>query len=327
MQMNSNRGNKRKLSNDGKRAAHVKFDGKTIALGTFPDGDADIVCKRAKVLTKSWRDMYPKPSVEWVKRSLERSGIRLVNDRPGRQPADRPPEGMSKRIHDDPHQTGSFSFTPLSEREDISVPRQIQSALPQSLDSVINTTEGGSKSSDCIVQSGLMLLASSHKPIAKTTRKELGNSLSSMPLTSSCENISNFSATPLLLDGHTSLRDLHQETDDNRITQCSGRDEVTAYQEPRIEHIRANSMVTYQEKELQTSLEAEGHLTLGDLGDIDIEGTYAMLARHHLNLINEIEETSTLMDAYRDECNRRRIRQLDEKGSRPTDGDINLTPT
>ena len=41
-----------------------QFDGMTIALGKFPEKDADNVCHRAKLLTKTWRDMYPKPSVE-----------------------------------------------------------------------------------------------------------------------------------------------------------------------------------------------------------------------------------------------------------------------
>lgn len=79
----------RRLSSDGKRAAHVKWDGKTIALGTFPDAEAELACKRAKSLTRSWRAMFPKPTVEEVKRSLEKIGIRVVNDRPGRQPRDK----------------------------------------------------------------------------------------------------------------------------------------------------------------------------------------------------------------------------------------------
>jgi len=79
-------GTKRKLSCDGKRAAHVKWDGKTIALGTFPDEEAASMCIRAKDLTKKWRSMFPKPTVEWVRQSLERRGIRVVNNRPGRQP-------------------------------------------------------------------------------------------------------------------------------------------------------------------------------------------------------------------------------------------------
>jgi len=75
----------------GKRAVHVKWDGKTIALGTFPTAEAADKCERAKVLTKRWRStMRPKPSVDWVKASLERLQLRVVNDRPGRRKRDAP---------------------------------------------------------------------------------------------------------------------------------------------------------------------------------------------------------------------------------------------
>jgi len=71
---------------DGRRAAHVKWDGKTIALGTFSAQEAAEKCNRAKALTKKWRTtMIPKPDVEWVKNTLERLNIRVVNDRPGRR--------------------------------------------------------------------------------------------------------------------------------------------------------------------------------------------------------------------------------------------------
>jgi len=337
--MNSNRGNKRKLSNDGKRAAHVKFDGKTIALGTFPDEDADIICKRAKVLTKSWRDIYPKPSVEWVKRSLERSGIRLVNDRPGRQPSDRQPDKQNKkgpilpngpRESHDSMQKGPFSFSSFVEREGKSVKSQVQSTsvlpssnLPQSIsktvtnsciDSVSNISEGGSTSSKGVFPQGSLFssLASSHHSIAKTTPKEQGSSLRTLSLSPNYENTSNLRATQLTLNGYTSLRDLHLVTEVNRVNQYSSRDKVTVSQESRTKNIGADSIVADQEEKIHT---------LGDLGDIDIEDTYIMLARHHMNLINEIEETSTLMDAYRDERNRRKIRQLHEKGSEETGPD------
>lgn len=74
---------------DGRRAAHVKWDGKTIALGTFSAIEAAEKCERAKCLTKKWRaTMVPKPDVEWVKKALERLNIRVVNDRPGRRRKD-----------------------------------------------------------------------------------------------------------------------------------------------------------------------------------------------------------------------------------------------
>jgi len=76
----------KRKQNNGKRPAHVKWDGKTIALGTFPAEEAEIVSTRAKALTKQWRSkMHPKPSVEWVKHALEQENVRVVNDRPGRQ--------------------------------------------------------------------------------------------------------------------------------------------------------------------------------------------------------------------------------------------------
>merc|ERR1711933_274051 len=54
-------------SKDGKKAVHVKWAGKTIALGTFPQAEADEKCARAKALTRAWRStMRPKPSREWV---------------------------------------------------------------------------------------------------------------------------------------------------------------------------------------------------------------------------------------------------------------------
>lgn len=73
-------------SGSGRRSAHVKWDGRTIALGTFPAAEAAEKCEQAKALTRKWRStMVPKPDVEWVKETLERMKIRIVNDRPRRR--------------------------------------------------------------------------------------------------------------------------------------------------------------------------------------------------------------------------------------------------
>lgn len=74
------------INSSGRRSAHVKWDGKTIALGTFPELEAVEKCEQAKALTRKWRStMVPKPDVEWVKSALERLNVRVVNDRPGRR--------------------------------------------------------------------------------------------------------------------------------------------------------------------------------------------------------------------------------------------------
>lgn len=65
-----------------KKAVHVKWAGKTIALGTFPVAEADEKCARAKALTRAWRStMRPKPTREWVMLELERLNVRVVSGR------------------------------------------------------------------------------------------------------------------------------------------------------------------------------------------------------------------------------------------------------
>lgn len=76
-------------SGTGKKAVHVKWAGKTIALGTFPSAEADEKCARAKALTRAWRStMRPKPTREWVMTELERLGVRVVSGRLGRKAGD-----------------------------------------------------------------------------------------------------------------------------------------------------------------------------------------------------------------------------------------------
>lgn len=72
-----------------KKAVHVKWAGKTIALGTFPSAEADEKCARAKALTRAWRStMRPKPSRDWVMNELERLGVRIVSGKLGRKADD-----------------------------------------------------------------------------------------------------------------------------------------------------------------------------------------------------------------------------------------------
>lgn len=69
-----------------KKAVHVKWAGRTIALGTFPSAEADEKCARAKALTRAWRStMRPKPTREWVMNELERLGVRIVSGKLGRK--------------------------------------------------------------------------------------------------------------------------------------------------------------------------------------------------------------------------------------------------
>lgn len=96
---------------EGRKPAHVKWDGRTIALGTFPASEAAEKCKKAKAFTRMLRTtMSPKPNLAWVKRNLEMLKLRMVNDRPGRR---RKSEILERRDH---HITSpNQAYYPLSQ--------------------------------------------------------------------------------------------------------------------------------------------------------------------------------------------------------------------
>lgn len=92
--------------NERKKAVHVKWAGKTIALGTFPHVEADEKCARAKALTRAWRStMRPKPTREWVMLELERLQVRVVSGRIGRKGEDDDEEDEDED-DDDVHEIG-----------------------------------------------------------------------------------------------------------------------------------------------------------------------------------------------------------------------------
>mmetsp|Transcript_3331 Transcript_3331/g.4444 ORF Transcript_3331/g.4444 Transcript_3331/m.4444 type:complete len:866 (+) Transcript_3331:288-2885(+) len=86
--------------NSNKKAVHVKWAGKTIALGTFPIAEADEKCARAKALTRAWRStMRPKPTREWVMTELERLNVRVVSGRPSKEAGLEDEENDSSGLH------------------------------------------------------------------------------------------------------------------------------------------------------------------------------------------------------------------------------------
>ncbi|GMH54260.1 hypothetical protein TrRE_jg7617 [Triparma retinervis] len=68
-----------------KKTAHVKWRGKTIALGTFPIDEAEIRRDMARDKVKQWIEEFQEegelPSHNWAKENLEACGIRQVTKR------------------------------------------------------------------------------------------------------------------------------------------------------------------------------------------------------------------------------------------------------
>jgi len=286
-------GSKRRLSNEGKRSVHVKWDGKTIALGTFPDEDAAIMCKRAKTLTKTWRSIFPKPTVEEVKRSLETSGIRVVNDRPGRQ---------ARKKDGGPNRKGRPPIT-APKIEETSVPQQSQASslssflpipahpivaatMEPGIDSVTDITGGGGKPSNSKVQAGLLI-------IAPTTALKLDRQIPLIGLQKDNED-------PSVVIPVTNLI----ETDSQMQDQVEGQ-----FSDPDLGQISDPDI---------------GRLVDPDLGDLNIERTHDMLEKHYSNLTSEIKEIKMLMNFYRDKRNQQQLMREQHQRKQKDENEIDV---
>lgn len=264
---------------DGRRAAHVKWDGKTIALGTFSAQEAVEKCNKAKALTKKWRTtMIPKPDVEWVKSTLERLNIRVVNDRPGRR---------KKRSIDDLCENAGASPTSqqqkllsLNTNRDQSLPNSSvnnkYNSLP--LDAAyhaMNQNFPQSFSSMAAETPGAAMERRLSNPLQYGTTSQQQRGLSNSVL-SSLPNPSNMYNIP----GNTGVYDPSNENQQSMISRTQPDND-------------SNRMV-------QRSNNTQQQLASLVFGS---NQHYEVLKEHHLNLLKELQETTTLMNMYHNSSN------------------------
>jgi len=255
--------NKPKLGRDSKRSVHVKWDSSIIDLGTFPDKEVARICKRVKDLTTIWRSISPKPSVEWVKLTLERNGIRVVKKRPDRQ--------LTKN-DSSPNQKGS-----VIGGEEISAAQQIQT-------------------------SSLLSLTNPNQPIATEKMNPYTNwginiaeggipSRSKVQVNSTVivptEPISNLILSPPRSNGIIASIRSQQGNCDIPPVAAKGTKLMETH---RVERDQVEGRLAYPDLE---ALDDED----------DDERRYRMLKRHKLHLKAEMEEVKMLMSLKRDEYN------------------------
>lgn len=264
------------LAADGRRAAHVKWDGKTIALGTFSALEAAEKCNRAKALTKKWRTtMIPKPDVDWVKNTLERLNIRVVNDRPGRR---------KKRSINEVEQNSTSSnqrLLSLAQSRDTMLPSHMNpEAAYHAMDGRgVNpafSPFGGAGVGDASLNpmerrfSNPSHYGGNHNP----RQRGLTNSvLSNLPNPGNAYNMAaNTTTTGYDTSSNTDFQ--HENTMSNNARRGNNNETQRSVQ-------RSND----------TQQQLAG-LTFGS------SQHYEVLKEHHLNLLKELQETTTLMNMY-----------------------------
>jgi len=261
----------------GKKAVHVKWAGKTIALGTFPSAEADEKCARAKALTRAWRStMRPKPTREWVMQELERLGVRVVSGRLGRKAGDEDDAPSAKKS------SGAAAVVPppaMNNRKD---------SLGMGFTDLDNLMRERRNSS-----LGLSMLNDDMNN-RRTSLGSLGPSLG--------------------LDGGNGGEPPHRP--------YVGGGAGAAFEAARADH--------YAQKREEQQRRASG-LGLGGMGggpsnmsqmglSVNPNQHYEMLKLHHMNLLNEIQETTLMMNLYQQQQLQQQQQQLQQQQANDNSG-------
>jgi len=258
---------------DGRRAAHVKWDGKTIALGTFSAQEAAEKCNRAKALTKKWRTtMIPKPDVEWVKTTLERLNIRVVNDRPGRR--------KKRGINEVDQNTTRASTSPSTQTQTLLNNQMLGASSGQN----VNLNNFG------------------HDPAFQALNRginsfNLGGDVTGRSLDRRLSNPSQYSV-------NSQDRSLAQSNVLNALPNPSN-----AYNMGHVMSSYDNSSNNYQQEQLLSNvlrgeepqrISQRSNTTQQQLANLSFGSNqhYEVLKEHHMNLLKELQETTTLMNMY-----------------------------
>jgi len=260
----------------GKKAVHVKWAGKTIALGTFPSAEADEKCARAKALTRAWRStMRPKPTREWVMQELERLGVRVVSGRLGRKAGDEDDTPSTKKS------PGAAVIVPppaMQNRKD---------SLGMGFTDLDNLMQQRRNSS-----LGLSMLNDDMN--RRSSLGSLGPSLG--------------------LDGGNGGEPPHRP--------YVGGGAGAAFEAARADH--------YAQKREEQQRRASG-LGLGGMGggpsnmpqmgmSVNPNQHYEMLKLHHMNLLNEIQETTLMMNLYQQQQLQQQQQQLQQQQANDNSG-------
>lgn len=263
------------FGNAGKKAVHVKWAGKTIALGTFPASEADEKCARAKALTRAWRStMRPKPSRDWVMLELERLGVRVVSGRLGRKTGEEGDEGG----------TG--------------VPMPQNNGVPDNKKAV---------------HPGGPVQGVGAPPMERSNSLGWGGDAD---LLMASRRNSSLGMSMIGDNRRGSLNSLGhvvglESTDPHRPLVGGGP--AAAYEAARHDHLIQKSA----EQHRRTSSMGLGSLAGGGLGNMGVSVNpnqhYEMLKLHHMNLLNEIQETTLMMNLYQQQQLQQQQQQLQQQ--------------
>lgn len=264
----------------GKKAVHVKWAGKTIALGTFENKEADEKCARAKALTRTWRStMRPKPSREWVMLELERLHVRVVSGRLGR-----------KSARDDSSSDDSDEESDDSKKRRKSKSKKKRNSMNNMMMSPRNHMG--------LSNGGNMLMPGMGNSLMDNTSNGMLD-YSSMSLNSGLQGNHGGMNMSMPSPGDQYGGISNQNNNNNGIRNNDGNDEIIG------------------------SLGMGMSSSSGGFPAMNSHQHYEMLKLHHMNLLNEIQETTMMMNLYQKQHLQQLSKQRrDSRSGDSTNGDL-----
>lgn len=261
-----------------KKSVHVKWAGKTIALGTFPPEEADDKCARAKALTRSWRStMRPKPTREWVMLELERLQIRVVSGRLGRK-AER---------------TGNNSDVDNSSDD------EEKKMEPSKMMSSLGMGGGLSDSGDNLFNSNVddLLSLSLKNDQLGMGSSNATNSLNTIADAALLEQALNIGSSSDLSHNTNLSGDSTSGYDATR----PGSSSILPQQQLDMDSSGNNASSNNNWLSLTQGMGLQSYNSVGNalLNCDNPSQHYEMLKLHHMNLLNEIKETTLLMNLFK----------------------------
>jgi hypothetical protein len=280
-----------------KKAVHVKWAGKTIALGTFPVAEADEKCARAKALTRAWRStMRPKPTREWVMLELERLNVRVVSGRSAKDDeyADEDGMGMGNMV----------GMGPSDQNRRGSVTESLMNNRGQAMN-------GGGWNGD----------------------NQMGGN---MGYNSSLMQRRGSSSLPTGIMGNGNNMKNGDDSDVPPHRPLVGGGSAAAYEAARDEHYRQLAENKKNEDKDDSHgndmglpmpnpmVNMGGGSSMGGGNDggglnglsINANQHYEMLKLHHMNLLNEIQETTLMMNIYQQQQLQQQQQQIQQEEMR-----------
>jgi hypothetical protein len=269
---------------------NLQWAGKTIALGTFPSAEADEKCARAKALTRAWRStMRPKPSRDWVMVELERLGVRVVSGRLGRKAGE----------EDDDEAPAPRPASAKKPKASKAQPQQQATQPQQQLPPVDrkNSLGWGMGELDQLMQRRSSSLGLSIMNEADFSRR---GSLGSL-------------GPALGLDAD--LPPPHRP--------LVGGGAAAAYEAARADHYQ-QKRDEQQRRASSLGLGMSGNM--GGMGGLSVNPNqhYEMLKLHHMNLLNEIQETTLMMNLYQQQQLQQQQQHLQQQHTGEGGNDIGL---